>query len=356
MSYFVIIPELILTGPTKGAAALANGLVFKNRIVHLIVLKGGYQFLEKLNISKSVNIHILKGSKIKKLKKFKNLVYEYRPKFRISMGFSADVLNFLFKAGFSKSISSVRANLFINYYLDYGFSGKLLAFVHYKIISKFEVVLSMTESMKLELKSNLGIDSALIGNFIDEAAISKLQKKGKEEETFYFSYVGTLSERKNVIFLIESFINFSKSKSNVKLLIAGDGPLKEKVTSLIENFEDKIEYLGFIDSPYDLLAKSHVFVLLSSSEGMSRAALEALFLGNIGLLSMVEGNSELIEDGENGYLYDKDIHNIEECFEKSYHMVKNKPKSIKSHIPDRFNQNIQVSKLVKLLENHVQDE
>jgi glycosyltransferase involved in cell wall biosynthesis len=210
----------------------------------------------------------------------------------------------------------------------------------------------MTEAMKSDLKTNFNIDSFLVGNFLDELSVSSFQIAKKDDKEIYFTFVGSLTQRKNVFFLIESFIKFSKNRSDVKLFIVGDGPLKEKVSILIKNHQEKIKYLGFLDSPYELLAKSHVFVLLSSSEGMSRAALEALFLGNIGLLSNVEGNSELIVQGVNGYLFDLNSDDIVKYFEKCYNHVRLTPNSNKSFLPPEFNQKTQTKNLIKLLEYH----
>ena len=46
--------------------------------------------------------------------------------------------------------------------------------------------------------------------------------------------------------------------------------------------------------------------LPSLSEGTSRASLEALFIGLPCVLRKIDGNSELVEDGCNGILFEKD--------------------------------------------------
>ena len=47
-------------------------------------------------------------------------------------------------------------------------------------------------------------------------------------------------------------------------------------------------------------------VLPSLTEGVSRASLEALYLGVPCVMRNVDGNSELIKEGENGVLFDSD--------------------------------------------------
>ena len=60
-------------------------------------------------------------------------------------------------------------------------------------------------------------------------------------------------------------------------------------------------------------------VLPSFSEGVSRSALEALFLGVPCVLRDVDGASELIHDGINGYLFNEnsELHSIEYTINKS---------------------------------------
>lgn len=90
--------------------------------------------------------------------------------------------------------------------------------------------------------------------------------------------------------------------------VIGAGPLMQELVAEVRDLglEDVVKFYGHLIDPYPLVAKADVFVLPSLSEGISRAALEALHLGVPCVLRKVDGNAELIQDGVNGILFDTD--------------------------------------------------
>ena len=58
-------------------------------------------------------------------------------------------------------------------------------------------------------------------------------------------FVGSLSYRKGVEYLLPAFYELKKEYENLGLLLLGDGPLKEK---LIEKYGDsnKVHFIGFV--------------------------------------------------------------------------------------------------------------
>ena len=63
--------------------------------------------------------------------------------------------------------------------------------------------------------------------------------------------------------------------------------------------------MGRLSDVTDYLLAADLFVLPSSTEGMSNALLEALAAGLPVVATRVPGNSEVIRDGENGVLVEK---------------------------------------------------
>jgi glycosyltransferase involved in cell wall biosynthesis len=78
------------------------------------------------------------------------------------------------------------------------------------------------------------------------------------------------------------------------------GELKELVRGL--GLTRNIRFLGTTDQVWSLLKLCDVFCLLSRSEGMSNALLEAMASGLPCVASAVGGTPEMIEDGRSGYL------------------------------------------------------
>jgi glycosyltransferase involved in cell wall biosynthesis len=77
--------------------------------------------------------------------------------------------------------------------------------------------------------------------------------------------------------------------------------IAERVREL--KLDQAVSLHGHRDDPYDILARADVMVLPSLSEGLSRASLEALYLGVPCVLRAVDGNAELIREGTNGTLF-----------------------------------------------------
>ena len=91
-----------------------------------------------------------------------------------------------------------------------------------------------------------------------------------------------------------------------KVKIVGDGPYKEKLLKLREEYGlmDKVEFLGWVDNSSkqmkELYGHASIFVLPSHFENMSIVLLEALASGCKVIATNVGGNPEVV--GEKGIL------------------------------------------------------
>ena len=91
-----------------------------------------------------------------------------------------------------------------------------------------------------------------------------------------------------------------------KLVIYGDGPLKDKLQNKIEAVggENNIILAGRVNQIIDKIYDASLFVLSSNFEGMPNALLEAMSLGLpcISTDCPVGGPREIIVNNENGVL------------------------------------------------------
>lgn len=119
-------------------------------------------------------------------------------------------------------------------------------------------------------------------------------------------YVGYLTYRKNVRYLINSIKLVLIEFPNTTLLIIGDGPQKKDLELIVNTYhlEKSIRFMSNV--PTNMLAlyynASDVFVLPSLDEGHSMVLLEAMASGLPLVATKVGGNIETIVDGKNGYL------------------------------------------------------
>ena len=115
--------------------------------------------------------------------------------------------------------------------------------------------------------------------------------------------VGRLAEIKRHDILISAFSKLD-TKKDVKLLLVGEGPNRQKIEELIKKLglSQQVKMLGFRGDIPNLLALSDCFVLSSESEGLSCSITEAMASGLPIVATDVGGNKELVVNEQSGYL------------------------------------------------------
>lgn len=117
---------------------------------------------------------------------------------------------------------------------------------------------------------------------------------------------GRLDDNKNHAMLIHAFAKIACEYPGVKLVIYGEGELRDTLTTLVAEKEltDRVLMPGNVSDVADRICKAKAFVLTSNTEGMPNSLMEAMALG-IPVVSTdcpCGGPATLIEDGVNGLL------------------------------------------------------
>lgn len=130
--------------------------------------------------------------------------------------------------------------------------------------------------------------------------ISKYELNGKKVLLF----VGRLVDVKNLFFLIKCFSNVESNDK--RLIIVGDGPLKDKLFKYTEALDllDEVLFIGRKEGVelYSWYTFSQLFILPSTYEPFGAVVNEALVGGSNVLCSSLAGASALINSG-NGELF-----------------------------------------------------
>lgn len=123
-------------------------------------------------------------------------------------------------------------------------------------------------------------------------------------DSLVIGMVGRLMPVKNHLWLIEVLSEFMDK--NIKLMIVGDGELRSSIEDLIDkkNLASQIYLYGETADPEILMNCFDIFILPSLSEGLSNTIIEAMATGLPVIAADVGGNSELISDAKNGFLYE----------------------------------------------------
>lgn len=130
---------------------------------------------------------------------------------------------------------------------------------------------------------HLGVrdDVRIIPNGIDPGQMRSVLPAPQSSDIIF---VGRLIQEKHVDVLVRAFAEHLSGSPRCILLILGDGPEREAISTLVRdlNIGDQVRMKPFLDSHDEvisLMKSSHVCVIPSTREGFGIAALEALACG-----------------------------------------------------------------------------
>ena len=147
-------------------------------------------------------------------------------------------------------------------------------------------------------------------------------KKSSKNDNFlkhndYALYVGRIEPRKSINIIIKAYSKLSLKTRPKKLYLIGDYNFDPEYTELLKNLikklglKENIIFKGFVSQNYlYMYYKNSRYTIFSSNdrffpmtEGLSNVVLEAMASGAVVVASNVAGVSEVIINGENGFLY-----------------------------------------------------
>ena len=185
---------------------------------------------------------------------------------------------------------------------------KLLSYITDKIVAVSEDARKM--AIEIEKIPHRKVTTILNCIDIDKYNVKvdkelKRQELGISKDDFVIGIVARLSPEKDHNTLLDAFRHvLDKSGQNVKLVIVGDGILKEelKQKSRILSITDNTIFLGERHDVPELLATFDLFVLPSLTEGISLTLLEAMSAGLPIVATNVGGNPEIVIDNKSGMI------------------------------------------------------
>lgn len=174
-----------------------------------------------------------------------------------------------------------------------------------------EILAYSYETKRIILKNNPKLIDPLKIKVINNGMDFKLfeSKTGKpyyqrKEGEIILGNAGRLEEQKAQEYLVDLAVELTKSKQNFRILIAGDGQLKNQLREYARTcgVEDRIVFLGFIEDMKSFMDSIDIFVLSSRWEGFGYVIVEAMASARPVIAFDVSINPEIIEEGRNGFL------------------------------------------------------
>ena len=165
-------------------------------------------------------------------------------------------------------------------------------------LNKFDYIENAINYQEIIEKSNIALPASIENAYF--------QNRFK-----VFINVARLSIEKDQEKLIRAFKDVNTKYPNTKLIILGDGPLKEKLENLIKRLKLKksVFLLGRISNPYPYLKKADCFVMSSNHEGQPVTLLESLVLDKYIIATDIAGNRSVLEKN-GGILVDNTIEGL----------------------------------------------
>lgn len=177
-------------------------------------------------------------------------------------------------------------------------------------INNSEYVTAVSQSLKEDTERLFEVskDIRVIPNFID---LSKTHQRNvpcnkdviATGDQFVITHISNFRPLKRIIDILKVFEKVRK-KLNVKLLMVGDGPEKERAKRYCRahKLDDSVLFLGNSNEIDEILCFTDLFLLPSEQESFGLVALEAMIHSVPVVCSDVGGLPEVVENGYSGYL------------------------------------------------------
>lgn len=140
---------------------------------------------------------------------------------------------------------------------------------------------------------------------IQDRRATKRAEMGWQDDEPIVIMVAALAEGKGHDLLIEAVPQIKAAIPNVKIKLAGKGPAADSIKAAAEPYMDVLEFLGERNDIPELLVASDVLVQTSWAEALPTALMEAGAASIPVVATDVGGSSEIVVDGETGYIVPK---------------------------------------------------
>ena len=165
----------------------------------------------------------------------------------------------------------------------------------------YERAKRLLRAKKVVYIPGVGIDTARFrGNAEKGAALRR--ELGIPDEAAVLLSVGDLNKNKNHRAVLEALARMENR--NLHYVVCGRGPLKEELEAFAreKGLGDRVRFMGYRNDIPAFYAMADVFVFPSFREGLSVSVMEAMASGLPVVCSRIRGNTDMVEDGVNGYL------------------------------------------------------
>ncbi|MEK7728915.1 MAG: glycosyltransferase family 4 protein [candidate division KSB1 bacterium] len=167
-------------------------------------------------------------------------------------------------------------------------------------------------------------------------------------------FVGQLDERKGLGVLLSAFELIQQRLPEARLVLAGEGPLREMIESEIreQGWERSVLLAGFVDDAAAIMQAIDVLLLPSYWEGFGIVILEAMACGRPVITTNISSMPEIVDDGRTGYLIPPGA--TAALAERAVELLQNKSlresmgRAGRARVAEHFSHDVMIDRLEKL--------
>lgn len=149
-------------------------------------------------------------------------------------------------------------------------------------------------------------NSIYVPNVIPKSHVTEKLIELKKQGYYLIGNIGRISFQKGMDIFVKALAGAIKDNSRLVGVIVGNGECKGKIEDLASdlNIADRILFLGYQSNVYSILRELDFVVLSSRWEGFPLTPIETFAMHKTIIASNISGNNEIIDDGENGLLFE----------------------------------------------------
>lgn len=300
-----VINYIVKNGPSSVVLNLINNLDRSEYDISLITLFEGNN-AEVVSALRNNGVTVYECSTLSRMKcllgqskEFSDIVDKGHFDILHTHGIIPDVLSSRLHTA-AKRITTIHNNMYEDYLDSYGYAkSRIFIALHLAALKKLDVCVCCSRSVYDVMKRRLP-NASFIRNGIKPVQAHSVITRAEvdvPEDACVFLYAGVLNSGKNIVWLIDNFVQYHEDDEY--LLVLGKG---EKEAECKAKADDHVRMLGFQTDPIAYMNISDVYVSASKSEGFSISVLEALSCGLGLFLSDILSHCEVVEMGQDVYL------------------------------------------------------
>ena len=285
-----------------------------------------YLYSKPLSILEKINYNLLFRLGIDYGYKFliRSRVSKYDVIVSFFEGLSLKYHSYIIKNG-KKNISWVHTDMYNNHnYIGHFFTERQ----EKEAYGKMDKIIFVSNDAKKQferLYPDIFTKKEVILNPIEKDFIAKYRrgyKKYLNDRCFNIVSVGRLNKDKAFDRLVRLGKQLKDDGYDFFINIIGEGEERDRLEDLILEYglDNYVSLRGFLKPPYEVMADSDLFVLVSNVEGFSLVVCEAFCLGLPVVVTRTTGPIELIDNDKYGLLID---HNDESIYKAVKRMIDN---------------------------------